>query len=163
MLGENEARPADRTAFVAALEAVGDPPAELARRMDQLGDNRSIPTILRSIQRMMSGEVRVSGEMAVIVELLLQQRKRVEQVASLQTWTDAGRGCLTTVRDGFTVTLAPETRGRWRINLVHTTGYSPSWPKWQDNVDAAKIKAMMCVEDGLIDVDRIQRENRAIA
>lgn len=47
----------------------------LARRMKELGDDRVEKNILRSIQRMIAGDARVSGEMRALLGLLEQTRQ----------------------------------------------------------------------------------------
>ncbi len=48
----------------------------LARRMKELGDDRDTKNILRSIQRMVGGDARVSGEMRALLGLLEQVKGR---------------------------------------------------------------------------------------
>jgi hypothetical protein len=44
--------------------------SSLARTMKELGDNRDEKNILRSIQRMVAGDARVSGEMRALLGLM---------------------------------------------------------------------------------------------
>lgn len=50
----------------------------LARRMKELGDDREEKNILRSIQRMIAGDARVSGEMRALLGLLEQTRQNAD-------------------------------------------------------------------------------------
>ncbi len=56
--------------FRARIAALGLTQSGLARRMKQLGDDRDEKNILRSIQRMVAGDARVSGEMRALLGLL---------------------------------------------------------------------------------------------
>jgi hypothetical protein len=54
----------------ARIAALGMTQSSLARRMKELGDDRDEKNILRSIQRMVAGDARVSGEMRALLGLL---------------------------------------------------------------------------------------------
>jgi hypothetical protein len=54
----------------AEIEALGFNQSSFARRLQELGDNRPIKSIIRSVQRMVSGEARVGGETRGVVGLL---------------------------------------------------------------------------------------------
>jgi len=118
----------------------------------RLGDRRPLDTILRGIQRMASGETRVSGEMLVILEMMNRERQRARYEASVLPWVTVANGCVTTKTRDFTISLSPQSRGRWLVNLVHVDGYSPPWPAWQSNLDEAKIKSLLCLDDALADL-----------
>ncbi len=62
--------------FRAMLEQLGENQSSLARLMHRKGDDRQPATILRTIQRMATGEARVSGEMRVILTMMLRAKKR---------------------------------------------------------------------------------------
>lgn len=131
---------------------LGDTPFELVERMAKLGDRRSYETILRSVQRMLSGETRVSGEMKALVRMLLRQRRRSLQQHKHIAWSRLPDGSHTAQIGEFRTTLLPQTRGRWLVNLVRSDGYSPSWPRWQDNLEAAKIRAVIRAEEAIDEV-----------
>jgi hypothetical protein len=139
-------------AFRKALEDLCETQSGLALRMHRLGDRRPLDTILRGIQRMASGETRVSGEMLVILEMMNRERQRARYEASKLPWATVANGCVTTKTRDFTISLLPQSRGRWLVNLVHVDGYSPPWPAWQSNLDEAKIKALLCLDDALADL-----------
>jgi hypothetical protein len=65
--------------FRAALEALGETQSSLARLMKRKGDDRQPNTILRNIQRMASGDARVSGEMRVILTMMQRAKDRGER------------------------------------------------------------------------------------
>jgi hypothetical protein len=54
----------------------------LARLMHRKGDDRQPATILRTIQRMATGEARVSGEMRVILTMMRRAKNRSEKRAA---------------------------------------------------------------------------------
>jgi hypothetical protein len=56
--------------FVAALARMGFSQSGFARFLKTVGDDRTEPTILRSIQRMAAGHSRVSGEMRALIGIL---------------------------------------------------------------------------------------------
>ena len=58
----------------AAIAKLGLTQTGLARRMRQLGDDRCEKNILRSIQRMVSGDARFSGEMRALLGLIEETR-----------------------------------------------------------------------------------------
>jgi hypothetical protein len=61
--------------FRARIANLGFTQSGLARRMKELGDDRDEKNILRSIQRMVAGDARVSGEMRALLGLLEQSRR----------------------------------------------------------------------------------------
>jgi hypothetical protein len=142
--------------FKALLDELDERPTELAKRLIDFGDYRSGPTILRSIQRMASGDTAVSGEMLVIVKMLVNQQRQRNQREIALDWQRQPNGGWSVTVDGFIITLRPESKARWSINLVYIkTGYSPSWPAWQPSLEAAKRKAMTCLADGLLEVSEL--------
>jgi hypothetical protein len=149
-------------AFRSDLNELEETAVELAKRMQDMGDHRSFQAILRSIQRMAAGDTGVSGEMRVIVRALLrQQRRREKKYAGIQ-WQRQNNGTVSSVVDDFTIDLYPKSKGRWLVHLVHIpTKYSPSWPAWQDNLEAAKRKALTCLDDAYIQLDELERQHEA--
>jgi hypothetical protein len=59
----------------ARIAQLGLTQSGMARLMKQLGDDRDEKNILRSIQRMIAGDARVSGEMRALLGLLEQTRQ----------------------------------------------------------------------------------------
>jgi hypothetical protein len=153
--GLDRTTPAERTeVFKALLDELDEKTTELAKRLRGLGDYRSVPTILRGIQRMSAGDTAVSGEMLAIVRMLVnQQRLRYHRHRDVD-WKPQlkGGGWFATI-EGFKVILSPQTKHRWKIHLSYgETGYSPEWQAWQQSLEAAKRKALTCVADGLLEV-----------
>ena len=62
-------------ALTAALEKLNLSQSAFTRRLQELGDPRTFPTILRSVSNQCRGATSVSGEMMVIITLLLAQAK----------------------------------------------------------------------------------------
>ena len=65
--------------FRAMLEELGETQSSLARLMHRKGDDRQPATILRTIQRMATGDARVSGEMRVILNMMKRAKNRAEK------------------------------------------------------------------------------------
>lgn len=128
------------------LDALSLSQSALAVRLRELGDDRSVETILRSIQRMATGEARVSGEMKVIMRLLEQNEYRVSRLAHSVAWQDHPDVTVTANADDFSIYIKPESRGRWAIAVRHCDGYSPPWPRWVSSLDLAKARALLAVE-----------------
>ena len=62
------------TELRARIARLGLTQTGLARRMKEFGDDRSERNILRSIPRMVAGDVRFSGEMRALLGLMEQTR-----------------------------------------------------------------------------------------
>ena len=148
-------------AFRADLVELQETPVELAKRMQDMGDHRSFQAILRSIQRMAAGDTGVSGEMCVIVRALLrQQRLREKKYAGIK-WQRQANGTVSAVVEDFSIDLYPKSKGRWLVHLVHIPSkYSPSWPAWQDSLEAAKRKALTCLDDAYVQLDELERQRK---
>ena len=58
----------------AKIATLGFSQTGLARRMIELGDDRTEKNIVRSIQRMIAGDARVSGEMRAMLGLMAKQQ-----------------------------------------------------------------------------------------
>jgi hypothetical protein len=65
--------------FRATLEALGETQASMARLMKRKGDDRQPETIARHMRRMANGDARVSGEMRVILTMMLRAKERGER------------------------------------------------------------------------------------
>ncbi|WP_395741814.1 hypothetical protein [Prosthecobacter sp.] len=146
-------------ALETAMHELHASPLSLAKRMRELGDNRSLSVITRSLQRMLAGETRVSGEILVIANLMVRElRQLLKQYAHLE-WKPLANGVITTITDDFRITLHPKSKDRWLVNLVYLkTGYSPSWQPWQNGLDAAKHMAISCLEPARKEVEQIEKE-----
>ncbi len=148
----------EAASFRSAIEMLDLNQSSFAGLLSELGDNRGLKTILRSIQRMVGVEARVSGEMQVIVTLLVRDRARARRIADAIEWTQRDGGGFAAEIQGVKLTIAPQSRGRWSIHARHVAtgadGYSPSVPHWRNNVDDAKIRAVMAVDETLDHVER---------
>lgn len=135
--------------FKKLLEELDEKPTELASRLIRLGDYRSGAAIMRGIQRMAAGDTKVSGEMLVIVRMLVNQQRLQYSKLSLVEWTQQANGAWVAKFEGFKITLHPESKQRWSIYLrVIETDYSPACGSWQVGLDAAKRKALVRLADG---------------
>ncbi len=80
--------------FRAALAELDETQTGLARLIKRKGDDRQLSTIHRNIQRMALGEARVSGEMRVVLTMLLSGKrngeKRAAEKQSARNHTPAG-------------------------------------------------------------------------
>jgi hypothetical protein len=62
--------------FRAFLKEIGESQSGFARIMKRLGDDREKATIQRHVQRMATGEARISGEMRVIMSIFRNSRRK---------------------------------------------------------------------------------------
>jgi hypothetical protein len=141
--------------FRNALEELCITQSSLAYKMKTLNDHRPVKTILRSIQRMASGDARVSGEMQVILEMMNRERRRSKYEARGISWKEVEGGCVTTRSKDFDITLSPASKGRWHIHLRHKGGYSPPWASWQPDLEAAKLKSILILNDAADELHKI--------
>lgn len=160
-VSEREAEePSAQTAhseFRERLSRLGETQTSLARRLSNLGDRRNFLATLRSVQRMANGEARVSGEMIAILQLMERDQNRARRLASEVAWERQRDGTLVSFVQDFRLTITPQSKGRWQIYAVHLpTQYSPEMPHWRDSLEAAKIRAVQCVDEGLDKMDRFQ-------
>ncbi|WP_105405471.1 hypothetical protein [Neorhizobium sp. T7_12] len=133
-----------------ALAELGLSAVELADFMKKNGgDYRPYATILRSIQRMILGEIRVSGEMFVIVRMLLRQHLRLKERHPALQWVQHPTGVFTAEVEDWSVSLSPQSKGRWIVIGTDPSGSSPQFGRWQQGITAAKNKALVCVEEGM--------------
>lgn len=125
----------------------------LARMFRRLGDHRDQATILRSLQRMLSGDVPVSGPMKVIMTLLLRERAAAYRLAKHVGWEQTKDGGYEAEVEGVKLTLTPQSHRRWSIHARHVAdgdnGYSPSIPHWRSSLDEAKVRATLAVDETL--------------
>lgn len=124
-----------------------------AKILRRHGDHRRQQTILRSLQRMLSGEVPVSGSMKVILTLLLRERAAAYRLAQHVIWEAIQGGGYSAEVEGVKLTLMPQSYGRWSIHaryiLNGPDGYSPSAPHWRSSLEEAKIRAILAVDETL--------------
>lgn len=146
-------RESDNYLLIKDLETLGLSSIELAHRLKGWGDFRKESAILRSIQRMKSNETPISGEMRVIINMLLDRQRQINKLYSDVKWysnrnpqNEYGDTISATI-DDYRVDLYPQSRGRWLVAVTHSTGYCPPWPKWQNSLGEAKRKALVVIED----------------
>ncbi|UXZ23046.1 hypothetical protein KZH41_02105 [Pseudomonas sp. YeP6b] len=113
----------------AALAELRWTPAGLMDRMRSLSDYRTPATILRGINRALEGHIKPSGELIALMRQAVRFQRRLLRTYADADWKQLGNGSYTTQLEDFTITLAPQTQGRWRVNLVHKEGYSPPFPR----------------------------------
>lgn len=133
--------------FKEALKELNWSAVALADRMVSLGDYRPYKTILRGINRALEGQVKVSGELLAMTRQMVRFKRRLQRTYGQTVWTQLGDGSHTTKIEDFTITLVPQSKGRWLVNLVHETGYSPAWPRWQNSLDDAKNVAFVTLDN----------------
>lgn len=132
------------------MDELGWTPVELADRMMSLGDYRPHRTILRGIHRALLGQIKVPGELLALVNQEVRYKRRLKRSYDGLTWTELQDGSLTTKADDFIITLLPKSRGRWKVHMMHPeTGYSPSWPRFQDGLRAAKDMAFLTLDNAI--------------
>jgi hypothetical protein len=129
------------------LAELGWTAAALMDRMQSLGDYRSPQTILRGLNRALAGQIRPSGELLALVRQMVRFKRRLLRSYGHTTWAQLGDGSHTTQIEDFRITLAPQTKGRWLVNVVHKDGFSPPWPRWQDDLEAAKHIAFITLDN----------------
>jgi len=151
-----------RQEFIDGLAELRLTPAALAFKMEKLGDDRSIKAIMRSIERMISGETKVSAEMSVILSMLLRQHRRLKDRYGELQWQVTEHGTHQAKVDDWYVYLSPQTRGRWILSCAagpSRQDYSPPFGHWLDSLEEAKFKALVEVEEGMNQLAEIKHEN----
>lgn len=145
--GEESAEAAT-AAFRSELEELGLSQRGLATKMRALGDSRGFETVLRGVQRIATGDARVSGEMQVIMTLLLRERARAKRLASAAQWSES-EGALSTTVEGVRLSVTPQSRGRWQVHaaMAIQKGYSPAIPHWRSSLEEAKLRAILAVDE----------------
>lgn len=129
------------------LNELGMSPSQLSSEFSQMGDYRSHSAILRSIQRALAGETAVSGEMFVIIQLLLRQHRRWTLLERKINWSKNQHGDICAEVDGYRIKLHHFYNKSWQIHVIHQeSGYSHPYPAYPDSLKAAKIKAVECME-----------------
>ena len=135
----------------------------LVRKLEKFGDDRPSQAIARSIERMISGETKVSAEMSVILSMLLRQHRRLNERYADLDWKVTEHGTHHAQIDNWHVYLAPQTRGRWLLSCAAgptRQDYSPPWGHWLDSFELAKHHALVEVEEGMNELAEIKHEHR---
>ena len=73
---DRQGNPESAAEFRAFLAEIGETQSGFARTLKRMGDDRGLATILRHVQRMATGEARISGEMRVIMSVFRNSRSR---------------------------------------------------------------------------------------
>lgn len=163
---ETESLDAGAIAYREKLEGLGLNQSSFAEMMANLGDNRELSTILRSVQRMATGEARVSGEMHVILTLAMREVSRAKRLAEATEWHAYGdQGGITANVQGVDLSIVPQTRGRYSIYARYVAegpnGYSPPAAHWRHGLKEAKIRAIQAVDETLDSIERIRAERES--
>lgn len=150
--------------FEKVLQELGWAPIDLAERLVALGDYRPHKTILRGIHRAAEGQIKVPGELMALIKQEVHYKRRLKRAYGNLEWTQLGDGSWSTKAEDFIITLLPQTKKRWKVHMTHViTGYSPSWPRWQDSLQAAKDTAFLTLDaamNWLLEYEQQQAEDR---
>lgn len=131
------------------LQTLNESAPELAKRLRFLGDHRPFKTVLRSIQRMLAGDVIISGEMRVIMNILMYQHRLREEKYKNLKWIEHENGHVSTIVEDYTITLLPQTKRRWIILITTKNGRNHPWPNWVSDLDSAKVAALKYLDDAI--------------
>lgn len=120
--------------------------SDLTEFMKSMGDQRDYSTIMRSIQRMLSGEVKVSGEMIVILHMLLGQRLRLkERYPDIEWEVQPDQRHIAHV-DNYKIVLIPE-RKKWKIDCRRVGDkHSLTWERFSHSIEEAKYRCLSYIE-----------------
>lgn len=149
-----------RIELINALEEISFTPGELLKWMSCRGDYRDISASIRGIQRMMSGETRVSGPMMVLVNMLVRQHRRLKARHPNLAWSINEHGTYSAQVDGWHVYIAPQPKRRWLLSCSSGPSrqdYSPPFGRWLETLEEAQNKALVFVEEGMADMAEIER------
>ena len=86
-------------------------------------------------------------ELLALVHQMVRFKRRLLNNYGDVVWTELGDGSHTARIEDFIITLAPKSKGRWLVNLTHSSGYSPEWPRWQESLVAAKNMAFVTLDN----------------
>jgi hypothetical protein len=154
-----------RKDLVEGLEELMLTPGELVHKLQKFGDDREFTVVKRSLDRMISGETKVSPEMSVIVEMLLRQHRRLKDRHAEVSWEISEHGTHQAIIDGWYVYLSPQTKGRWILSCAsgpNRSDYSPPFGHWLSSLAEAKHKALVEVEEGMNELSEIMHESRKL-
>lgn len=129
--------------------------SQLTMKLRDAGDFRSQDSIRRAIQRVLAEETNVSAELFVIVNMLLKKQRRYQLANKQIEWSANQNGGICTLVRGFNISLYVNNNGLWQIHVVSKeTGYSHPYPRYPDNLESAKLKALECLEEAEEAVER---------
>lgn len=120
--------------------------SDLTKFMKSMGDPRDYSTIMRSIQRMLSGEVKVSGEMIVILYMLLGQRLRLKERYPDIEWEVQPDQRHIALVDNYKIVLIPE-RKKWKIECTRVEDkQSFTWERFSLSLEEAKYRCLPYID-----------------
>jgi hypothetical protein len=151
----------DKSEFLQLMEELNLPLSELAQQMRELGDFRLQATILRALQRVQAGQTAVSGELFLIVKRMAFDRRRYQRENKKISWVESIHGGICATVRGFNISLYCNKNGLWQIHVVHIeTGYSHPFPRYPNTLEAAKIKALACIDEAEDVLARLHPESQ---
>ncbi|MGY8607670.1 hypothetical protein ACTVH1_18730 [Gluconobacter cerinus] len=135
------------------MSSMGFGPSALAKRLNEMADDGwEESSCLRAIQRARRGETSMTPALRLVLQGLDRDWRRAEKAASEAVWEEWKVKILRTTSRDFEIALVPQRGNRWLVNLKHIqTGYSPSWIEWQDDLETAKIRAFVQLDDTWLD------------
>jgi DNA-binding XRE family transcriptional regulator len=77
--------------------------------------------------------------------------KRVQGRVGDIAWSEYEHGYTAQIGE-FKAWVTRQTHARWSIHLEHESGYSPSWPQWENSLDMAKGAAALAAQKGYADL-----------
>lgn len=120
--------------------------SDLTKFMKSMGDPRDHSTIMRSIQRMLSGEVKVSGEMIVILHMLLGQRLRLKERYPDIEWEVQPDQRHIALVDNYKIVLIPEHK-KWKIDCTRVGDkHNHTWERFSLSLEEAKYRCLSYIE-----------------
>lgn len=136
------------------MSSMGFGPSALAKRLNEMADDGwEESSCLRAIQRARRGETRMTPALRLVLLGLDRDWRRAEKAASEAVWEEWKAGILRTTSRDFEIALVPQRGNRWLVNLKHIESkYSPSWIEWQDDLETAKIRAFVQLDDTWLDM-----------
>lgn len=136
------------------MSSMGFGPSALAKRLNEMADDGwEEGSCLRAIQRARRGETSMTPALRLVLQGLDRDWRRAERAAREAAWTEGTDGILRTTARDFEISLVPQKKSRWRVNLRYLKAkYSPSWIEWQDDLETAKIRAFVQLDDTWLDM-----------
>lgn len=98
---------------------------------------------------MLSGDTAVSGEMRVIISMLLYRQRQREQLYKDLRWNEQDDGSVSTTVGDYKIALYPQTKRRWLVLITNKQGRNHPWPDWQYDLDDAKQMALKVLDDAV--------------
>lgn len=136
------------------LELIELAPQDLARMMKRFGDHRSKEALTKSIRRMINGETSVSGEMAVILELLDKLREVGTSFSPELVWHKVSDDVYVARHMDWKATVE-KVRRVWRPTIVNPSNHVYPWGMYSHltTLDSAKRTAEIRLFSAMIGLD----------